>query len=143
MSVEKSNDEGLRWLSTAVDDLQTARILRDNSKFAQCCFYSQQAAEKAIKAVFYNADQEPWGHSIYKLIQQLDENGLSIESLRACIEKAKRLDQYYIPTRYPNGLPGTTPAESYSRDDAEFGIKAADEIITIVRVRIGLHDGER
>src|SRR5439155_18855971 len=26
-------------------------------------------------------------------------------------EAARRLDQYYVPTRYPNGLPGGTPAD--------------------------------
>jgi HEPN domain-containing protein len=136
MSVDKAHDEGLRWLVTAIDDLQTARILRDNSKFAQCCFYCQQAAEKAVKAVFYSADQEPWGHSIYKLVRQLDDDGISIADLGGRIEAAKRLDQYYIPTRYPNGLPGTTPAEAYGGEDAEFALKAAGEIIDIVQVRV-------
>jgi HEPN domain-containing protein len=31
---------------------------------------------------------------------------------------AARLDRYCIPARYPNGLPGGTPAGSYMADDA-------------------------
>jgi len=28
--------------------------------------------------------------------------------------RAARLDQYYIPTRYPNGLPGGVPSRFYT-----------------------------
>lgn len=30
-------------------------------------------------------------------------------------EKASVLDKYYIPTRYPNGLPGGVPYEALTR----------------------------
>jgi HEPN domain-containing protein len=30
---------------------------------------------------------------------------------------AARLDRHYIPTRYPNGLPGGSPFQSYSAGD--------------------------
>jgi len=30
---------------------------------------------------------------------------------------AKRLDRFYIPTRYPNGLPGGTPYQVFSASD--------------------------
>lgn len=30
------------------------------------------------------------------------------------VEKATRLDQYYIPTRYPNSLPGGVPSRFYT-----------------------------
>jgi len=34
---------------------------------------AQQAAEKAVKALWYLADAEPWGHSVQKLIGDLRE----------------------------------------------------------------------
>jgi len=30
------------------------------------------------------------------------------------VQKAARLDQYYVPTRYPNGLPGGVPSRFYT-----------------------------
>ena len=30
------------------------------------------------------------------------------------VEDAKKLDQYYIPTRYPNGLPGDIPSRFFN-----------------------------
>jgi HEPN domain-containing protein len=39
------------------------------------------------------------------------------------VEKAsKSLDKYYIPTRYPDALPGIIPSEAFDKDDAERAI---------------------
>lgn len=35
------------------------------------------------------------------------------------------LDKYYIPTRYPNGLPDLTPGQVYREEDARRGLDAA------------------
>ncbi len=48
-----------------------------------------------------------------------------IEDLEALTDKAALLDKFYIPTRYPNGLPDLTPGQIYIREDAEQGIEAA------------------
>ena len=68
MSSEKNRAEAYRWFHTAEDDLDTAKILTANGKYAHSCFHSQQAAEKAVKAVFYFEGDDPWGHSVKKLI---------------------------------------------------------------------------
>jgi len=73
MSVEKNREEALRWLQTARQDLETARILLDNKRYAHCCFHAHQSGEKSLKAVWYYKDGDPWGHSIHKLIQELKE----------------------------------------------------------------------
>jgi HEPN domain-containing protein len=39
------------------------------------------------------------------------------------------LDRHYIPTRYPNGLPGGIPAEAFDADDAEKALRQAQLII--------------
>ena len=72
MSTEKNIREAIRWLSTAEDDNDSAVILKENGKFAHSCFHAQQAGEKALKAVWYFADADPWGHSIKKLIEDLN-----------------------------------------------------------------------
>ena len=64
MSTEKNIREAIRWLATADDDIDSAVILKNNGKFAHSCFHAQQAGEKALKAVWYFADADPWGHSI-------------------------------------------------------------------------------
>ena len=46
-------DEAGRWLQAAEDDLRFARFAANGGFFAQACFFAQQAAEKAVKAVHY------------------------------------------------------------------------------------------
>ena len=136
MSAEKSRNEAMRWLNTADDDYETASILCTNKKFAQCCFHCQQSAEKAVKAVYYNADEDPWGHSIFKLITEIS-NEAAHAHFNKLTDTAKRLDQYYIPTRYPNGLPGTIPSETYGTQDAKDALDAAGKIIAAAKKLIG------
>jgi len=71
MSNEKSRRKATRWIRTAEDDLDSARILEQNKKFAHACFHAPQAEEKVVKAVWYARDMDPWGHSIARLIKEL------------------------------------------------------------------------
>jgi len=73
MSVEKNRREAERWHKTAQGDLASAVILLKNIRYAHSCFHAQQSGEKAMKAVWYLLDADPWGHSITKLIQGLEQ----------------------------------------------------------------------
>ncbi len=78
MSTEKNMREAIRWLTTADDDLDSAVILKKNGKYAHSCFHAHQAGEKALKAVWFFADADPWGHSIKKLIEDLNSVDLKL-----------------------------------------------------------------
>ncbi len=52
------------------------------------------------------------------------------------LRKAKVLDQYYFPTRYPNGLPDEVPHEFYSLEDAELCVKYAQMVIQLVEAKL-------
>jgi HEPN domain-containing protein len=53
--------EGQRWLAQAENDLAFAELAARERFFAQACFNSQQAAEKALKAFlqFYLSTRYP------------------------------------------------------------------------------------
>ena len=134
MSTEKNIQEAIRWFKTAEDDLDSAKILRENRKFAHSCFHAQQAGEKALKAVYYFADADPWGHSIKKLIDDLKPVSVQLfKQLEDLSRMAIVLDRYYIPTRYPNGLPDITPDVAFTKEDADSGIKYSRKLIDSVR----------
>jgi len=134
MSTEKNVYEALRWLRTAEDDLDAAIVLRKNNKFPHACFHAQQAGEKALKAVWYFADADPWGHSIRKLIEDLENVDLRLyDRLKSLFRAGTVLDRFYIPTRYPNGLPELTPGEAYMDEDADLCIQQATEILAAVK----------
>jgi HEPN domain-containing protein len=134
MSIEKNLKEAIRWFKTAEDDLDSARILKDNGKHAHSCFHAQQAAEKSMKAVWYFLDDDPWGHSVKKLIDDLESiNSAFHKKFDPLSRVALVLDRFYIPTRYPNGLPDITPDVAFTGEDAEECINHAEKIIDMVR----------
>ena len=131
MSAERLKKEAHRWLAQAQEDYSVAELLAREGKFAQSCFYSQQSAEKALKGLWYFLDEEPWGHSVCRLIADLEKEPYR-SVLHQWYEEAQLLDRFYIPTRYPNGLPELIPQEAYNRKDAQAGLDAAKKFITMV-----------
>jgi HEPN domain-containing protein len=68
MSRTKNRSEAERWLVTAEEDLEAATVLFNGTMYAQACFNAQQTGEKALKALWYMVDSDPWGHSVQRLI---------------------------------------------------------------------------
>jgi len=132
MSLEKQHQEALRWLKTAEEDLGAARGLRSLKKYSHACFLAQQCGEKALKALWYALGHDPWGHSVQKLIVDIPDKAAR-QVLREQLEAGVLLDRYYIPTRYPNGLPDLTPGEVYLKQDADLCIRCARAILTSVK----------
>jgi HEPN domain-containing protein len=116
------------WLQTAREDLHAAHTLLTGGNYPQACFCAQQAAEKAVKALWRALDAEPRGHSATKLLQEFPRK-MELSYCEQLVEKAALLDKFYIPTRYPNGLPDVTPGQVYQRAEAEIGIEAAQSIV--------------
>ena len=120
--------EAEHWLAQARSDLEFARVGLREGFHAQACFQCQQAAEKALKALHYlgGARFVP-GHALVALLEPLL---VAYPVLAALQEGARRLDQLYIPTRYPNGLPGGVPAHVFSREQTTEAIARAEAFLT-------------
>ncbi|MFP4029749.1 MAG: HEPN domain-containing protein [Candidatus Brocadiia bacterium] len=127
-----SQQEGKRWIAEARRELDAAQTLRDSEHYNFACFHAQQAAEKATKAFLYSRGVENvWGHSVATLLDDAINYKKDLESLRS---GGASLDTFYIPTRYPNGLPGGLPSEAYTSEEADRAIKKASNITeTIAR----------
>lgn len=124
MSQSKNRYQAERWLLTAEEDLRAAELLFQAEMYAQACFYAQQSGEKALKSLWYMVDANPWGHSVQRLVTEFPRQA-EIPDLEDWIERGALLDKFYIPTRYPNGLPDLTPGQVYRQGDARRGIEAA------------------
>ncbi|MCD6388138.1 MAG: HEPN domain-containing protein [Desulfobulbaceae bacterium] len=117
-------EEARRWLTQAANDLQFAKVAIKEGYFSQCCFISQQAAEKAVKAVHYQQGARiVIGHSIFQLIGKI-----GVKAQKGLIETAKLLDQFYITSRYPNGIPGGAPFEVFTHKQAVEAVEGAEQI---------------
>ena len=123
-----------RWLRYAEDDLRTAETLLEQSDIVPriSCFHAQQAAEKALKAVLYGAGERVViGHSLAELGERVEQRDPAYRALRGEVAK---LDRYYVPTRYPNGLPaGGDPGEAFDAEDAAAAIATAERALEYVR----------
>jgi len=96
------------WFRQAVRDLEHAKRSLEFGDYEWACFAAQQAAEKAVKALYQHLGVEAWGRSASRLLNALPEQFRPPPEL---IDKAKELDKHYIPTRYPNFHPEGAPAD--------------------------------
>lgn len=136
MSEDQNRAEARRWLGQASDDLAFARVGLTEGFYAQACFLSQQAGEKALKAVRYlHGERRVLGHSLVVLVDSLADQLADAQVLRTL---AAELDLHYVPARYPNGLPDLAPFQAYSQEQAKRAIDAAERILETVRGRVEL-----
>jgi HEPN domain-containing protein len=116
-------ERSLDWLRQAEKDLEKAKLDLEWGFYEWACFTSHQSAEKAIKAIFQHIHGDAWGHGTKALLENLPYDDHMVY-----IEDAKLLDKFYIPTRYPNGLPEGIPHDYFTRKEAEDALRAASRI---------------
>jgi HEPN domain-containing protein len=123
--------EAKRWLEQAVEDLTSAEILFQHGRYYLVCFLSQQIVEKALKAVIYfDGEDLVLGHSVQNLIERVSKVDIKFKELKA---KLPILDSYYIPTRYPNGLPDGIPADVFTKEAARNALELAKSTVESVQ----------
>ncbi len=122
------------WLRQAEADLRHARHALEDGDYEWSCFASQQAAEKAIKALFQKLGMEAWGHTLTVLIGNLPPQ---IQVPSELVDCTRVLDKHYIPTRYPNSFDSGAPTDFYTRMEAQHAIQCAEAILEFCRRQIG------
>lgn len=129
-------DESIRWLTQAKDEFEDAEELRKRGRFYLALFHFQQATEKALKAYLYlkvKSVEVFHTHSV----DELSKMTVEIDSDFKRVAPAKKLDRYYIPTRYPNGLPGGVPSRYFDDpEEAEEAMQLAKNVIDLVETKV-------
>jgi HEPN domain-containing protein len=123
----------LDWYNQAVRDLEQAKDSQQAGRHEWACFAAQQAAEKAVKALHLALGQEAWGHVIAMLLRELPDH---IKLPPDLLEKARVLDNFYIPARYPNSHPQGAPFEHYGPLQSGAAVNYASEIIDFARAQM-------
>ena len=120
------------WFEQAEADLRAAEDSAAAEHHEWSCFQCQQAGEKALKAFLYAQGRTSIvTHSLRRLAAEC----LAVESAFTAVDDdARLLDQYYIATRYPNGLDeDTPPSRYYDRKDAQRCLQSARSILARVK----------
>ena len=132
LNSEQRSAEVKAWLSFADMDFQTADHLLSGAFYPLpleiICYHSQQAAEKAVKAVivfFGNRGGLPKVHDISFLMSQVynavkDKTGIEISE--TLMDYADNLTKYGVMPRYPNEI----EVDEYM---AKTAVKQASEIL--------------
>ncbi len=121
------------WFLQAESDLRSVYDLIKSSHYAQACFNSQQAAEKALKALaFFRGADLVKSHSLGTIAKDLKING-ELSSF------AKKLDLYYLTSRYPDALPDhAVPAENFDESIAKEALAMAEVFVKKVKGELQL-----
>lgn len=119
-----------QWLDRATEDLAVARLVLEEEHTAHACFFSQQCIEKALKAyLIAKTNEYPRTHGLVTLLDLC----ASINSAFSQFDsECATVDQYYVPTRYPDGTPGGGPSGMPSKAEAEETITTAETILYFV-----------
>jgi HEPN domain-containing protein len=105
-------DNPVEWLNRAKSSLALAKQCSREIYSEDLCFQAQQAAEKAIKAVYISKKVAfPYIHDISQLLTTLEKEGVIIPNN---IKTASTLTLYAAQTRYP-GLEGPVSDDEYHK----------------------------
>lgn len=105
------------WFYFAEEDIKMAESAFKERIFNQTCFHSQQAVEKMLKG-FLKAKGViiPRTHFLVELLKICIKIDKDFQDLR---NECAILDDYYIPTRYPDAIPGALPEGLPEAKDAK------------------------
>jgi HEPN domain-containing protein len=117
------------WFKQAQRDLEQAIASASDARHEWACFAAHQASEKAIKALHLSLSQEAWGHLLVRLLSELPSE-LALPPL--LLERARVLDNFYIPTRYPDSHPEGSPFDHYGPLQSQEAIGHARAILEFV-----------
>ncbi len=122
--------ESNNWFEFAKEDLIVAHASLEKGVYNQVCFHAHQGAEKMLKGYLAAKGKDvPKTHFIgvlLKLCAKVEQEFK--EMINVCI----KLDDYYIPTRYPDALPGILAEGMPEKDDAEEAISILEEVMDFV-----------
>ena len=121
------------WFKQSEADFRHAKMSLDAGQYEWCCFAAQQAAEKALKAVFLKRGCDAWGHTLTTLLGNLPEATDLTEELFDC---TKALDKHFILTRYPNGFDSGAPTDFYTKSEDDAALRCAEKILEYCKDQI-------
>lgn len=128
-----------QWFDRATEDLVVAQLLLDEEHFSHTCFLSQQAMEKALKALLLHlTGVYPRTH---RLVDLLTEAATSDQLLKSFLADCAIVDQYYIPTRYPDSIPGGLATGLPGKVEAKEAVEIAERLLAAITLKLPLENG--
>ena len=122
-------EEARRWISQAIFDLKGAEWNLKGGFFNTACFLAQQASKKGLKSLLYYGGAGRHKIISHSIVELISEAKRIIPSMQDLINEARELDLHYIPSRYPNALPGGFPHSFYGEETAKKALECSQKIV--------------
>ena len=113
-------EEARIWRNQSIEHLGAAELLLNNQFYGQSIFFSEQAIETLLKAIWIEnapGGTPPYTHDLVFLVKDC---GLELPEDQK--EFLRKLEDQYTSTRYPN------PEVEYTRETAESYYNTTREI---------------
>lgn len=123
--------EALRLWEQARYDLDTAQKLLNIETYYASVFFSEQAAEKALKALYLEKKRK------MEFTHDLTELASVLKAPREVAEAAAELSPDYIISRYPNAA-NALPATLYTVQSAQLHLNCSRQVLEWVTKELGL-----
>lgn len=118
------------WIAKAAGDLKSSKklIKDDDDTLDSAAYFTQQSAEKALKAyLIFHQQPIPRTHDLEKLLKDCIKHDASFDKLREC---AEFLAPYATYTRYPDDR------FNIDREEVDKAIMCAETILKFVKIKI-------
>ncbi len=126
-------EEGKRWIDFAGEDLKMAELAFEEQINNQVCFHFQQCVEKILKGfIIVQGKIHSQSHKLADILSKIEKS--PFDEMR---EDILLLDRFYIPTRYPDALPGSLPEGLPNKENAEEALEVAKKIYKLAIEYIG------
>ena len=119
-----------KWLAQAFRDLRTTENSLNSGNYYACAFWSQQAVEKALKALLISRGRVVRGHDLVEL-GYIIKDELHVDVSRI-MDNLRELTTHYTTAKYPDAANGV-PYEIYTEGMARRILEKAREVVEWVR----------
>jgi HEPN domain-containing protein len=145
MEIGENSREFIKaWLRRAKADFKSAEDLFRNEDFADSTYHSQQAAEKACKALLIAENAFIEEHKISKWFKKVFNKKIDEDRLNEIIKNVMDLEVHWVKPKYPFAGKGYIwdPTKEYTKRIAEEALEKAkfvvSEIEKILKEKYGL-----
>lgn len=123
-----------RWIDLAKEDEKMAELALKAKLYNQVCFHCQQGAEKLFKAFLLKKKGKfPKIHSLTELL--ILASGVD-KDLTRLKNDCLYLDQFYVPTRYPDAPLGNLPEGEPQEKDGEKAMEILAKLINLLTKKL-------
>jgi len=119
------------WLEQAKRTVSSAEHSAKGGFFEDACFLSHQAALLSVVGLLIRLGEVETGPSVYYMLRRVEGTTKEI------LHKARILDTFYLPSRYPYCFEKGTPKDYFDEETAKEAIENAKNILEFVERQLG------